>query len=474
MTVLKTKTDLVRKAIETGDIYCAAAVYDIANNTERSELKYLMFSKRRNALLLARWEHTPVSVLLELSEDNLNASASASANHSDSAILIRLDKNPNTPAQALSQHYEYEKRTKQTLSLMVLVARHQHTPIGVLENIARFDSDVESLKALSRNASTNENILTTLVNRMPHTFDKNVAAHAAASANLLMLIYGRADVYTRATVIMHENCPLSLIKNAECDNNLPLIVLRPLAKDLRLSPQFLIKLLANKDSVVRCGVASNLATPKVQVRQLLNDISVPVRRAIASRNDLTISSIKFLMNDKDAWVRQWLARNLRVPSKLLKQLSRDPHIDVRRAVARNPRCPVELLDVLAKDKSAWVRSAVAYHKRTPMRLMRLLAEDTDIDVLSGVANNQHTPQNILQKLALSVEADIRRGVILNINATRKTLLPLLEDSYYLHRLMLIARPQLKDQDIWHLCDDPDYQVRFMVFRHFANKLQLNS
>jgi len=472
MTVLKTKTDLVRKVIETGDVYCAAAVYDIANNTERSELKYLMFSKRRNALLLARWEHTPASVLLALFEDNLNASASA--NYSDNAILIRLGKNPNTPAQALSQHYEYEKSTKQRLNLMELVARHQHTPIVVLENIARFDSDIESLKALSRNASANENILTTLVNRMPHKFDKNVAAHSSASADLLMLIYGRADVYTRAIVIMHENCPLSLIKNAECDVNLPLIVLRPLAKDVRLSKHFLIKLLVNKDSVVRYGVASNLATPKVQITQLLNDTSVSVRRAIASRNDLTIASIKVLMNDKDAWVRQWLARNLRVPSKLLKQLSKDTQIDVRRAVARNPRCPVELLNVLAKDKSAWVRSAVAYQKRTPMRLMRLLAEDTDIDVLSGVANNQNTLQNILQKLALSIDADIRRAVILNLNATRKTLLPLLEDSYYLHRLMLIERPQLKDQDIWHLCDDPDYQVRFMAFRHFANKLQLNS
>ena len=472
MTVLKTKTDLVRKVIETGDVYCAAAVYDIANNTERSELKYLMFSKRRNALLLARWEHTPASVLLALSEDNLNASASA--NYSDNAILIRLGKNPNTPAQALSQHYEYEKSTKQRLSLMVLVARHKHTPIVVLENIARFDSDIESLKALSRNASANENILTTLVNRMPHKFDKNVAAHSSASADLLMLIYCRADVYTRAIVIMHENCPLSLIKSAECDVNLPLIVLRPLAKDVRLSKHFLIKLLANKDSVVRYGVASNLATPKVQITQLLNDTSVSVRRAIASRNDLTIASIKVLMNDKDAWVRQWLARNLRVPIKLLKQLSKDTQIDVRRAVARNPRCPVELLNVLAKDKSAWVRSAVAYQKRTPMRLMRLLAEDTDIDVLSGVANNQNTLQNILQKLALSIDADIRRAVILNLNATRKTLLPLLEDSYYLHRLMLIERPQLKDQDIWHLCDDPDYQVRFMAFRHFANKLQLNS
>ena len=466
MNVLKTTTDLVRKAIETGDLYCAAAVYDIANSKERSELKYLMFSKRRNALLLARWEHTPASVLLALSQVILSTS--------DSAILIRLDKNPNTPAQALSQHYELEKNTKQRSSLIVLIARHLHTPIEILENIARLDTDIENLSALSRNASANANVLSALLNRMPHTFDKNVAAHLSASEDLLKLIYDRGDVYTRAAVIGNVNCPSSLIAGAESDDAQPLLVLRQLAKSSRISQTPLVKLSANNDSVVRCGVASNLATPKVLVRQLLNDVNVAVRRAIASRNDLTMASCKVLLNDKDAWVRQWLARNLRVPSKLLKQLLSDTYIDVRRAVARNPRCPIALLDVLAKDKSAWVRSAVAYQKRTPMRLMRLLAVDIDIDVLSGVANNQRTPQKILQKLVLSADADIRRGVILNINATRKSLLPLLEDSYYLHRLMLITKPQLKDKDLWHLCDDPNHQVRFMAFRHFASKLQLNS
>lgn len=466
MSVLKTKTDLVRKAIETGDIYCAAAVYDIANSNERGELKNLMFSKRRNALLLSCWEHTPASVLQALSEDDLNAT--------DSAILIRLDKNPNTPAQALSQHYKNEQSTKKRLSLRVLVAHHKHTPIEVLEYIARFDSDIESLKALSRNASANASVLSTLMNRMPHTFDKNVVAHSSASADLLMVIYDRGDVYTRAAVIGHENCPNSLIERAESDEALPLQVLRQLAKSVRISQTLLFKLSVNKDSVVRCGIASNLATPKALVRQLLNDPNLAVRRAITFRNDLTIASIKVLVNDKDVWVRQWLGRNCKVSSKLQEKLSRDTQVDVRRAVARNPRCPIILLDILAKDGNAWVRSAVAYQKRTPMRLMRLLAQDADIDVLSGVANNHHTPQKILQKLVLSAYADIRRGVILNVNATRKTLLPLLEDSYYLHRLLLITRPQLKEKDTLHLCDDPNFQVRFMAFRHFANKLKLNS
>ena len=471
MKVLKTKTALVRKAIETADIYSAAAVFDIANSNEQRKLECLMFSKRRNALLLARWEHTPASVLQALSENVLRSSDNANV---DTAILTRLEKNPNTPQRALSEQYESEKNTQKKSTFTVLIAQHQHTPIQVLKRIAQHANDIESLKAVSRNVSANASILGVLVNRMPLTFDKYVAAHLSASADLLMLIHDRGDVYARAAVMRHENCPRSLIEHAECKDDLALIALRQLAKDVRLSKKFLAKISASKDSAVRCGVASNLATPKTLVRQLLNDSSVAVRRAIASRNDLTIASIKVLMNDKDVWVRQWLARNLKLPCKLLKQLSLDAHVDVRRAVARNPHCPIELLDRLAKDESAWVRSAVAYQKRTPKRLLELLAEDAEVDVLSGVANNQHTPQKILQKLTLSAEADIRRGVILNANATRKTLLPLLEDSYYLHRLMLVTKPQLKEMDIWHLCDDPDFQVRFMAFRHFANKLQLNS
>jgi hypothetical protein len=97
-----------------------------------------------------------------------------------------------------------------------------------------------------------------------------------------------------------------------------------------------------------------------------------------------------------------------------------------------------------------------------------LAKDTAVDVLSGVANNPNTPQKLLKTLTVSVEADVRRGVILNQSATRLTLLPFLEDAYYLHRLMLVTNRQLKDKDKWHLCFDPDFQVRFTAFRYFAS------
>jgi hypothetical protein len=101
----------------------------------------------------------------------------------------------------------------------------------------------------------------------------------------------------------------------------------------------------------------------------------------------------------------------------------------------------------------------------------MLAADSAIDVLSGVAANAHTPQDILRRLAQSDEADVRRGVILNPGAARATLQPLLEDPYFLHRVLLVGTPQLADSDKWGLRDDPDHAVRFEVFRWFAGRQQ---
>lgn len=430
-----------------------------------------MFDKRRDALMLARWEHTPTAVLQALAQ---SISWNMEVGTSDAAVEMRLDKNPSTPSQALSRLYAGEVNyLGKNAALTVLIARHQHTPINVLERIAQFDNDIESLKAVSRNPAAGEQVLRALLARMAASqmheiFDKNVATNPSTPADLLEQIYADGDAYTRTAVIANANCPLSVIDRAISDDVIPILVLRQLAGDKRLHQNVLAKLAGNADVAVRNSVAANLALPKALVKWMLNDDSHVVRRAIAVRLDLTVASIKRLMVDTDAWVRLWLGRNPSVSRKVLEKLSTDAVADVRRAVARNPRCPVKILGELAKDENAWVRSAVAYQSNSPKYLLKVLAEDTDIDVLSGVAANAHTPQQILQKLAASSEADVRRGVILNCKATRATLLPLLEDPYYLHRLMLAGSPKLKVADKWRLCNDPDAKVRFAAYRWLAN------
>lgn len=459
MNIPDTVVELVKLAIAAGDIYSAAAVYEVATGSDKKQLEERLFSKRRDVLLLARWEHTPPSVLKVL------------ANSTDDAVVMRLDKNPNTPSHALSKLYA--DGGKASLNLSVLIAQHRHTPLSVLESIAKFGDDVESLLAVSKNLGVNADVLGILMTRMvtSHQYDllkKNVAANPSATTDLLEQIYFGSDAYTRAAVIGHVNCPQSLISHAENDDDV--LVMRQLATDSRVNEAVLTRLASNKDHAVRVSVAGNLATPKVLIRQLIHDDSDAVRRAVAARLDLTASNIQYLMSDRDYWVRLWLARNPKVSRKVLGILAADQHADVRRGIARNPSCPISLLKVLAQDEVAWVRSAVAYQSKSPKALMLTLAEDSDIDVLSGVASNQHTPQRVLQRLITSTEADVRRGVILNKKATRNTLLPLLEDPYYLHRLMLVGSSKLKDKDKWHLHEDPDFQVKFVVFKWFINKI----
>lgn len=468
----KTASALVNKAIKVNDVYCAAAVYDIANDAQRQVLEAIMFGKRRDALMLARWEHTPAAVLQALSANNVDK---GSAVKLDSAIELRLDKNPNTPSQALSDLYvEGIKDSKKNTSLTTLIAQHQHTPVNVLESIVKLDSSLEALKAVSRNPAASAQILRQLVRHqindgeMYRIFDKNVVTNPSAPADVLSLIYGRGDAFSRAAVIAHTNCPQSLLEQAVNDSEI--LVQRQVARKC-MQLVVLARLAKSNDTAVRSGVAANMQAPRALVGHLLNDTANVVRRAIAIRSDLSAASIKRLMHDTDHWVRLWIARNPIVSRKVLKTLSVDPCYEVRRAVARNLRCSIALLEVLAKDENAWVRAAVAYRQSAPRRLMLALASESDIDVLSGVAANGHTPQRILDELAASAEADIRRGVILNRKAKRITLLPLLEDPYYLHRLMLVANPELKERDKWPLCEDPDSSVRFAAFRWFAELMK---
>ena len=177
--VFKTASALVNKAIQTNDIYCAAAVYGVATQKKRKVLEAVMFAKRRDVLMLARWEHTPAAVLLAISENKADGSKLDSAVRLDNAVTLRLSKNPTTPAQALLNLYvESIKDNNKNTNLTMLIAQHHHTPANVLASIVQFDSILENLKAVSRNPTATEQVLRYLVNYQPNTklhqvFDKD-------------------------------------------------------------------------------------------------------------------------------------------------------------------------------------------------------------------------------------------------------------------------------------------------------------
>lgn len=448
--------DLVELAVNAGDPYSAAAVYDIASGAERQRLKALMFGTRRGALTLARWEHTPASVLQALAE------------FEDPAVKVRLNKNAGSTCPVLLKLYQEEGDRR----LIRLIAGHQHAPAAILEQIAETDEDAEILKVVCTNPRASERVMRTMAARRPGAFDSAISVHPATPADVLEAIYSAGNSFVRAAIVSHSNCPQCVLDLAAQEQDAT--IQRHLAANARVAPAVLAGLACSSDVAVRRAAASNPILDADSALQLIQDEASAVRRAIAARQDLTPEMIACLASDPDHWVRQWIARNPMTPLDLLKKMSEESCAEVRRAVARNPACPQSLLKVLAGDINAWVRSAVAYQPNTTQGLLQTLVEDSDVDVLSGVAANPHSPQTLLQRLSRSAEADVRRGVILNPYATRRTLRPLLQDPYYLHRILLTRNAVLLDEDKWMLHDDPDDSVRFSAMRWFAGKVQADT
>jgi len=443
-------------AIAADDVYSAAAVYAVASTWQQKALRSVMFGKRRDVLMLARWEHTPTAVLQAMwqGSDVLN----------DHSVQLRLLRNANTPAQSLIKHSQQVNAQ----SLLGLISQHPQAPAVLLKQIAVVDEDTEHLKSVCRNQAADSEVLQALLDRASADFDRDIVANPHASAQMLHAIYRRGDPYVRAAVLGHQACPADLLDVATDDDEL--VVQRQLARDERLGLSKLQEFAKHEDAAVRATVAANRGYPAEQLSIFVVDTSPAVRRALAAREDLSDSLMRQLSGDEDAWVRQWLGRNPALRLDLMWELAADPVLDVRRAVARNTHCPAILLEKLAADESGWVRAAVAYQSNAGRELMMQLFRDTDIDVLSGVASNPKTPMALLKRLAKHEDADVRRGVILNPTVKREVLLPMLEDPYYLHRVLLTGHKKLTEADKWPLHEDPDNRVRFSVFKWFADRL----
>lgn len=452
-----TLPELVQHVLAGDDFHAAVALYPVANSADRASLGARIFSTRRDVLMLARWEHTPAAVLEALSQ------------LPHMPMARRVVRHRNTAGATLSQHYA----SHQDPALPGLLAQHPHAPQALLLRMASEEQDHVVLKCLVRNQQAPTAALELLHQRFPGSFDKELAMHPATSPAMLAAIYAAhsdtaGGALIRAAIIAHPHCPQACVQQAEHAHERPL--LRAVAKHPALSVARIRKLASYPDNAVRAAIAAHPSLPPMLTMKLAQDASDAVRRTIASRPDLSADCMWQLAQDQDPWVRQWLARNPASSHDLLNKLALDIDEDVRRAVARNPRCPLMLLKKLAHDARSWVRSAVAYQATATSSMLARLAHDSAVDVLAGVAVNMHTPQPILRKLAHADDMDIRRGVILNSQATRNTLLPLLEDPYYLHRLMLVSCPQLSAQDKWGLRDDPDYRVRFTLYQWLAIRL----
>ena len=466
MSVPNRRDELVAAALENADVFSAAGVFGVVQSDAQqiNALTNILFAKRRDVLRLARWEHAPAKVLQAIGDYASD----------DQMMQTRLVRNQNL----LMLGEVLEKSVQLDRSLLGLVAQHTKAPKALLIQLARDDQDVMLLKAIARNTAADAEVLDILLKREPLKLAAEIVANPATTSQMLEMLYQTGDAYVKAAVIGHPNFAGINLAKVQADAGLAnkksikptqvqLLLQRQLAK-LALPQALLIVMAQSEDSAVRVAVAANPIF--VGAQSMLNDEAPAVRRALAARADLSINQMHALSLDQDLWVRVWLARNPAIDRNTMLYLAEDLEDEVRRGVARNSRCPLALLEKFANDDSAWVRAAVAYQANASRDLLVALATDDDVDVLSGVASNSHTPKAILQDLAGHAEADIRRGVILNKSADRETLLPILQDAYYLHRMLLVWNKQLTAEDKWSLHDDPDENVRFAVFKWLGERV----
>lgn len=443
--------ELLRRAWVADDPFAAAALYPYAAPQDRPALEARMFGARRDRLQLASAAFLGVAVLQRLAVLG-----------DDEALALRLARNPATPAEALAVLWRRGGGPR----LRRLLARHPHTPRPILAEIAEWAVELETLRALCENSGVAADVLAALGERRIGVLQRLLAVNLATSAaTLLALRRDAGEEAVRAQILLHPHCPQSLLVG------LPASALerRCLAQHHRAPAALLAELASDPQAPVRRAAAANPATPLSALVAACFDVDAAVRRAVAARRDLSPQLAACLIDDPDAWVRRALARNPACPADLLARPATDADLEVRRAAARHPACPPHLLDRLSRDAAAWVQAAVAYRDDLPPTVLRRLARSSDVDVLAGIARNPATAPSRLARLAVHECPDVRRAVILNRRTPRAVLRLLRQDGYALHRAMVVDHPRLADTDRWRMRDDPDAQVRFRVFHHFARR-----
>jgi len=444
--------ELLRRARASDEPFSAAALYPHASEQQRRCLEPRLFGARRDRLLLASAAFVAPAVLERLA-----------CLVDDATQRTRIARNPAAPAEALTRLWCDGART----SLAPLLARHPNTPRAILAELGEAAADLDTLCALCENTGSSSDVLATVEQRRIPVLQRLLAVNLATDGATLMALWRATDEEAvRAQILLHDHCPDTLLQTLPASP----LERRCLARHARTPAALLARLAGDADVAVRRAATANPATPIAAVVASCFDTDEAVRRTVAARRDLSVTLAACLADDVDDWVRRVLARNPACPTYLLERASADPVLEVRRSVARHPACPASLLDRLSRDAATWVQAAVAYRDDLPLVVLRRLARSTDVDVLAGVGRNPMTSTSRLARLAVHECADVRRAVILNRQTPRAILRVLRQDPYPLHRALAVDHPNLTDADRWRMREDPDVQVRYRVFHHFAWRL----
>lgn len=205
-------------------------------------------------------------------------------------ITSRIAQRHDTPAAALE--FLASPKFNTLFNIHEIVAKNPNTPSTVLESLAKTESDISTLKALTHNPNLTARALQQLANNS------------------------------------HDVIRIALIDRPE----LPSELWQKLAED--------------ENATVREAIASSSNTPINILEALALDTDRDVRRKVAVNPNTPTTSLEILSQDSIYDVRIAVAGNQNTNVIVLEKLAQDKKVEVRRAVAQNPKTPAPLQESL--------------------------------------------------------------------------------------------------------------------------------
>jgi hypothetical protein len=208
------------------------------------------------------------------------------------------------------------------------------------------DSSPQVRAAIAARADAQTQTLRHLARDRDRTVRETVAKNPATSQGDLLRLLGDADRWVRWAVAT----------NPACDARVRHVMSKAPDKELRgllaempaLEPELAATLTEDASPEVRARLASHTSDPNV-ISTLLRDRTVRVRQGLAVNKRTTAEQRHILSQDSSPEVRATLVRALELTETDLRSLLDDRSVDVRRSIATSSIVPQHIRQELEND-----------------------------------------------------------------------------------------------------------------------------
>lgn len=147
-----------------------------------------------------------------------------------------------------------------------------------------------------------------------------------------------------------------------------------------------------------------------QMLELVKDTDYSVRKALASRSDLTSDAIRAIVSSEPETELVSLAIRGCECSELLSELARNPDSRIRRLAASHENTPEKSLLELVHDNHKMVRHALVCRDEIPLMVQRALARDPSTEIRMDLARRDDLFYSAYEILKEDLDLAIRRMV----------------------------------------------------------------